>query len=192
MLTLYLFYYLISINLHLPHTPRSPTAAAHHYFDEIFTRTKAGLHTRHLRRSSTGRSIGGGMGWASYRSTGDNTAATTPSASASASATDISASMKFSPRPHGAETAEKGYDGGEGYDGNDGMDDEAKATRRASSIGYWDAQMKRSLESRLSRYVSEELERLKTPGAMAMGDGDVEGEFENQVDGAVSRDGYFG
>ncbi|KKK26565.1 hypothetical protein ARAM_002994 [Aspergillus rambellii] len=50
------------VNCRLPQTPRSPFAAAGHYFDDIFTRS---IHSRgsssgrpHIRRSSTSRSIG--------------------------------------------------------------------------------------------------------------------------------------
>jgi hypothetical protein len=51
---------LCSINCRLPHTPRSPFAAASHYFDDIFTRSSRPRSGRKpsFRRSSTTRSIG--------------------------------------------------------------------------------------------------------------------------------------
>ena len=52
-------------NCRLPQTPRTPSTAAAHYFDDIFTRQRnVGLGQRnHLRRSSTSRSIGGRSDW---------------------------------------------------------------------------------------------------------------------------------
>jgi len=47
------------VNCNVPQTPRTPSVAAAHYFDDILTRTKTGLDIRRLRRSSTRRSIGG-------------------------------------------------------------------------------------------------------------------------------------
>lgn len=51
---------LCRINCRLPHTPRSPFAAASHYFDDIFTRSGRPRSSRKpsFRRSSTTRSIG--------------------------------------------------------------------------------------------------------------------------------------
>ena len=49
------------INCRLPQTPRTPTAAASHYFDDVFTRQRRGSQSKKpsgLRRSSTSRSIG--------------------------------------------------------------------------------------------------------------------------------------
>jgi len=49
------------INLRLPQTPRTPSTAAAHYFDDIFSRSakpSSGARTPRLRRSSTSRSIG--------------------------------------------------------------------------------------------------------------------------------------
>lgn len=45
----------------MPQTPRTPTTAAAHYFDDIFSRSAKPSRTdnnRRLRRSSTSRSIG--------------------------------------------------------------------------------------------------------------------------------------
>ncbi|THY75725.1 family 63 glycoside hydrolase [Aureobasidium pullulans] len=49
------------VNCRLPQTPRTPTAAASHYFDDVFTRQRRNSQTKKpstLRRSSTSRSIG--------------------------------------------------------------------------------------------------------------------------------------
>jgi hypothetical protein len=46
-----------SVNCRLPQTPRSPHAAATHYFDDIWSTKKKG-GPRPLRRSSTTRNIG--------------------------------------------------------------------------------------------------------------------------------------
>ncbi|KAL9001383.1 MAG: hypothetical protein Q9169_000274 [Polycauliona sp. 2 TL-2023] len=47
------------LNCRLPQTPRTPTAAAAHYFDDVFSRSsKASGEQPRLRRSSTSRSIG--------------------------------------------------------------------------------------------------------------------------------------
>ena len=50
----------LSLNCRLPQTPRSPFAAASHYFDDIFSRTGRPQSSRRpsVRRSSTTRSIG--------------------------------------------------------------------------------------------------------------------------------------
>jgi hypothetical protein len=47
----------------LPQTPRTPTTAAAHYFDDIFTDTGKPKKPHHLRRSSTARSIGHRSDW---------------------------------------------------------------------------------------------------------------------------------
>jgi hypothetical protein len=54
----------------LPQTPRTPTTAAAHYFDEIFTGTGRPKKPHHLRRSSTARSIGHRSDWGAS-TTGD-------------------------------------------------------------------------------------------------------------------------
>ncbi|KAK5129828.1 hypothetical protein LTR04_005022, partial [Oleoguttula sp. CCFEE 6159] len=55
------------VNCRLPQTPRTPSTAAAHYFDDIFTRQKTmyGRNEKphHLRRSSTSRSIGMRSDW---------------------------------------------------------------------------------------------------------------------------------
>jgi hypothetical protein len=47
----------------LPQTPRTPTGAAAHYFDDVFTTTSKPKKPHHLRRSSTSRSIGFRSDW---------------------------------------------------------------------------------------------------------------------------------
>lgn len=53
-------YSLHSVNCRLPQTPRSPSAVASHYFDDIFTRSARPRSSGRpsIRRSSTSRSIG--------------------------------------------------------------------------------------------------------------------------------------
>lgn len=48
----------------LPQTPKTPTSAAAHYFDDIFTESGRPKKPHHLRRSSTARSIGHRSDWA--------------------------------------------------------------------------------------------------------------------------------
>jgi hypothetical protein len=52
-----------SLTCRLPQTPRTPTAAAAHYFDDIFTHKGKAKKPNHLRRSSTSRSIGLRSDW---------------------------------------------------------------------------------------------------------------------------------
>ena len=49
-----------SINMRLPQTPRTPSTAAAHYFDDILSKVSrpTGARTPRMRRSSTSRSIG--------------------------------------------------------------------------------------------------------------------------------------
>jgi len=47
----------------LPQTPRTPTTAAAHYFDDIWSNTGKPKKPHHLRRSSTSRSIGFRSDW---------------------------------------------------------------------------------------------------------------------------------
>lgn len=47
----------------LPQTPRTPTAAAAHYFDDIWSAQGKPKKPSHLRRSSTSRSIGFRSDW---------------------------------------------------------------------------------------------------------------------------------
>lgn len=57
------------INCRLPQTPRTPTAAASHYFDDVFSRQRRNSQTKKpstLRRSSTSRSIGARSDFQSY------------------------------------------------------------------------------------------------------------------------------
>lgn len=59
----------------LPQTPRTPTSAAAHYFDDIFTDTGRPKKPHHLRRSSTARSIGHRSDWGDHE---DEDGAATP------------------------------------------------------------------------------------------------------------------
>lgn len=52
-----------SVSCRLPQSPRTPTTAAAHYFDDIFTTNGRPKKTQHLRRSSTTRSIGFRSDW---------------------------------------------------------------------------------------------------------------------------------
>ncbi|CBX93366.1 predicted protein [Plenodomus lingam JN3] len=47
----------------LPQTPRTPTGAADHYFDDVFATSGKPKKPHHLRRSSTSRSIGHRSDW---------------------------------------------------------------------------------------------------------------------------------
>ena len=53
----------IRMTCRLPQTPRTPTGAASHYFDDVFTTTGKPKKPHHLRRSSTNRSIGFRSDW---------------------------------------------------------------------------------------------------------------------------------
>jgi hypothetical protein len=61
----------------LPQTPRTPTAAAAHYFDDIFTHKGKPKAPHHFRRSSTSRSIGMRSDWET-NTNGDDDAAMSP------------------------------------------------------------------------------------------------------------------
>ena len=52
-----------SMTCRLPQTPRTPTAAAAHYFDDIWNTSGKPKKPHHLRRSSTTRSIGFRSDW---------------------------------------------------------------------------------------------------------------------------------
>jgi len=57
---------IFSVTCRLPQTPRTPTAAASHYFDDTFSRQARVVNERKpamLRRSSTHRSIGRRSDW---------------------------------------------------------------------------------------------------------------------------------
>lgn len=49
-----------SVTCRLPQTPRTPTTAAAHYFDDVWSKAKKG-GPRPLRRSSTHRNLGNGQ-----------------------------------------------------------------------------------------------------------------------------------
>lgn len=55
----------------LPQTPRTPTGAASHYFDDVFTPAGKPAKRHHLRRSSTSRSIGFRSDWGDTSTNGE-------------------------------------------------------------------------------------------------------------------------
>lgn len=64
-----------SMTCRLPQTPRTPTTAASHYFDDIFNHQGKPRKPHHLRRSSTTRSIGARSDWETSTN-GDDEAST--------------------------------------------------------------------------------------------------------------------
>jgi hypothetical protein len=67
-----------SMTCRLPQTPRTPTGAAAHYFDDVFTTTSKPKKPHHLRRSSTSRSIGFRSDWGESTNGDDNEAVSSP------------------------------------------------------------------------------------------------------------------
>jgi hypothetical protein len=131
------------LNCRLPQTPRSPTAAASHYFDDTFTRQRrqstSGTRRNSLARSMTRtRSIGARSDWT-------NAGAMTPRA----------------PSTNGGDDDQNGEEG----------DDEAPAAgekprqwsiykedpAEAASSGKGE-----SSDDHITKYVQEQLQRLKT------------------------------
>ncbi|OJD17234.1 hypothetical protein AJ78_02671 [Emergomyces pasteurianus Ep9510] len=84
------------ITCRLPHTPRTPTAAASHYFDDIFSRfSKPRRSTSAMvRRSSTSRSIGHRSSFASTIP-GDESVSTHPLESSTGTLQDESTSGEY-------------------------------------------------------------------------------------------------
>jgi hypothetical protein len=120
------------LNCRLPQTPRSPAAAASHYFDDTFTRQRrqsmSGTRRNSLARSMTRtRSIGARSDW-------ETAGARTPGAPSTA-----------------------------GGDDDDDADNEAPAGEiykedpTVSSAG-----MGESSDDHITKYVQEQLQRLKT------------------------------
>ncbi len=68
---------MISMTCRLPQTPRTPTGAASHYFDDVFHTTDKPKKPHHLRRSSTTRSIGFRSDWETSTN-GDDEEGTSP------------------------------------------------------------------------------------------------------------------
>jgi hypothetical protein len=62
----------------LPQTPRTPTGAAAHYFDDVFIKTSKPKKPHHLRRSSTSRSIGFRSDWGESTNGDEEEAGTSP------------------------------------------------------------------------------------------------------------------
>ncbi|MCJ1472212.1 hypothetical protein MMC13_000859 [Lambiella insularis] len=62
------------INCRLPQTPRTPSTAAAHYFDDIFSHTGKPSNGKphHIRRSTTNRSIGNRSSFSSVDANGDD------------------------------------------------------------------------------------------------------------------------
>jgi len=121
------------LNCRLPQTPRSPAAAASHYFDDTFTRQRrqsmSGTRRNSLARSMTRtRSIGAGSDW---------------------------------------ETAGAGTPGAPSTAGGDDDDDDADNEAPAGEIYKEDptvssAGMGESSDDHITKYVQEQLQRLKT------------------------------
>jgi hypothetical protein len=62
----------------LPQTPRTPTGAAAHYFDDVFSTTSKPKKPHHLRRSSTSRSIGFRSDWGESANEDDDETVSSP------------------------------------------------------------------------------------------------------------------
>ena len=60
-----------SMTCRLPQTPRTPTGAASHYFDDVFTPAVKSAKRHALRRSSTSRSIGFRSDWGETSTNGE-------------------------------------------------------------------------------------------------------------------------
>lgn len=125
------------MNCRLPQTPRTPAAAASHYFDDVFTRQRrkslSGTRRNSLARSLTRtRSIGARSDWTNG---GDKT-------------------------PGAAST-----NGADGDDGDDEGIPGRERPERQYSIYKEDAAEKGPKESNddhITKYVQEQLQRLKT------------------------------
>ena len=125
------------MNCRLPQTPRTPAAAASHYFDDVFTRQRrkslSGTRRNSLARSLTRtRSIGARSDWTNG---GDKT-------------------------PGAAST-----NGGDDEDGDDETGARRERPERQYSI-YKDDPSERgpkeSNDDHITKYVQEQLQRLKT------------------------------
>jgi hypothetical protein len=62
----------------LPQTPRTPTGAAAHYFDDVFIKAAKPKKPHHLRRSSTSRSIGFRSDWGESTNGDEEESASSP------------------------------------------------------------------------------------------------------------------
>ncbi|KAF1808757.1 hypothetical protein P152DRAFT_208283 [Eremomyces bilateralis CBS 781.70] len=164
------------INCRLPQTPRTPSTAAQHYFDDVFTRslrysaanpptTPGGTKPSHIRRSSSSRSIGARTDW-------DTNGAATPHARL------IS---------NGARTPRLGD---HVIDEEDEIDDEEDddglyfaAPQRSNSVGILDTEALKKREEadqHVHRHVSRRLERLRT--AFGREDEDVSGGVGDEIE----------
>ena len=128
------------LNCRLPQTPRSPAAAASHYFDDTFTRQRrqsmSGTRRNSLARSMTRtRSIGARSDW-------ETAGARTPGAPSTAGGDD---------------------------DGDDG-DDEAPAGEIYKEDPNETLGKGESADDHITKYVQDQLQRLKTNESAEMGD----------------------
>jgi hypothetical protein len=114
------------LNCRLPQTPRSPAAAASHYFDDTFTRQRSMTRTR---------SIGARSDW-------DTAGARTPGAPSTAGGDD---------------------------DGDEG-DDEAPASEIYKEDPNEAKGKGESSDDHITKYVQEQLQRLKTNESAEMSD----------------------
>jgi hypothetical protein len=158
-----------SINLRQPQTPKTPTAAAAFYFDDMLQRTKTSMVKR-LRRSSTARSIGGPWGGGPPR---PHVPFTLGSAG-----------------PWGGASDEEG--GGLGEEEEDDEDCEERARRasmmrRKSSVGGWSKDVRRAMAAVDEKVVAYGAGRLE-----AVGRGEVAGaEDEIATVGGEGATSYF-
>jgi hypothetical protein len=67
-----------SMTCRLPQTPRTPTTAAAHYFDDVLSTTSKPKKPSFLRRSSTARSIGHRSDWENSTNGDDDDDARSP------------------------------------------------------------------------------------------------------------------
>jgi hypothetical protein len=149
------------INCRLPQTPRTPSTAAAHYFDDTFSRGNLRRKSSvpgtpktpgRLRRSSTSRSIGNHSLY-SPSDTGPN-------------------------HPDGGEAATAGTPGGRRgstvtSDGGDAFGKEERLAREREN-----ERRRSEADSHVEKYIGEQLSRIRTDESVAV----YEDEFEAQLD----------
>lgn len=148
----------ISINCRLPQTPRTPSTAAAHYFDDTFSRGNLRRKSAHtpkspdgdaggrLRRSSTSRSIGNHSQYSPLDNSPDGGAALSPGRRDSTAVSDAD--------PFGNEEQL-------------GREREREDERRRSEA-----------DTHLEKYIDEQLSRARSEESVAV----YEDEFEAQLD----------
>jgi len=147
------------MNCRLPQTPRSPTAAAAHYFDDVFSRQRrasmgGSRRPNSIARSMTRtRSIGARSDWAS-------TGANTPAAPASTADDDDDEEEEEDPKAKGGPSRQWSI-----Y--NEDPADKGKKP------------IEKDLDDPINRYVADQLARLKTQESAEMAE-----EIAAQNDGA--------